>query len=53
LEFTQLVSDLSLGINLSNWMNIRRDFGLWTFNIFETAIDNEDFERWAKYTVFK
>ena len=38
-------------------MNLRRDLELWTFNIVETAIDNEHFESWTKcilhYAMFK
>ena len=45
------------GLQLSDWMNLRRDFELWTFNIVETAIDYEDFESWTKcilhYAMFK
>jgi hypothetical protein len=29
-------------------MNLRRDFELWTFNIFETAIDYGDFRSCTK-----
>jgi len=48
LEFAQLVSCPDLGTKLSDWMNLRRDFNLWTFNIVETAIDYEDFGSWSK-----
>ena len=44
LEFAHLVSCLALGIITSDWMNLRRHFELWTFNIVETAIDYGDFE---------
>ena len=36
------------GLQLSDWMNLRRDLELWTFNIVETAIDYEDFGSWTK-----
>ena len=46
-----------LGLQLSDWMNLRRDFELWTFNILETAIDYENFESWTEcilhYAMFK
>jgi hypothetical protein len=29
---------LSQGLQLSDWMDLRRDFELWTFDIVETAI---------------
>ena len=32
-------SVLLWGLQLSDWMNLRRDIELWTFNIVETAID--------------
>ena len=48
LEFAQLVSCLSLRITVSDWMDLRRDLELWTFNIVETALDYEDFESWTK-----
>ena len=45
------------GLQLSDWMNLRRDFELWTFNIVVTAIDYEDFESWTKcilhYAMFR
>ena len=45
------------GLQLSDWMNLRRDLELWTFNIVETAIDCKDFESWTKfilhYAMFK
>jgi hypothetical protein len=38
-------------------MNLRRDLELWIFNIFETAINYEDFKSWTKcilcYAMFK
>ena len=44
-------------LQLSDWMNLRRDLGLWTFNIAETTIDYQDFENWTKcilhYVMFK
>jgi hypothetical protein len=36
------------GLQLSDWMNLRRDLELRTFNIVETTIDYEDFESWTK-----
>ena len=30
-----------------HWMNLRRDFELWTFNIFETGVDDGDFWSWT------
>jgi hypothetical protein len=36
-------------LQLSDWMNLRRDLELWTFNIVETAIDYEDFKSCTKY----
>ena len=30
-----------------HWMNLRRDFDLWTFNVFETGIDDGDFWGWT------
>jgi hypothetical protein len=45
------------GLQLSDWINLRRDLEFWTFNIVETAVDYEDFESWTKcmlhYSVFK
>jgi hypothetical protein len=38
LEFAQLIS-LPWELQLSDWMNLRSDFILWTFNIIDTAID--------------
>jgi hypothetical protein len=43
LEFAQLVFCLALGITVNDWMNLRRDFELWNFNIVEIATDYEDF----------
>jgi hypothetical protein len=37
-----------MGLQLSNGMNLRRDFELCSFNIFGTSIDNEDFKSWIK-----
>ena len=51
MEFAQLVSRLALGITVK-WMNLKRDFKLWTFNIVETAIDYEDFGSWIKYIFY-
>ena len=48
LEFAQLVSCLAYGLQLSDWISIRRDFELWIFNIVETAIDHGDFGSWTK-----
>ena len=31
------------GLQLSDWMNLRRDFELWAFYIVETVIDYRDF----------
>jgi hypothetical protein len=31
------------GLQLHDWMTLRRDFELWNFNIFETGIDDGDF----------
>jgi hypothetical protein len=39
LEFAQLV--WIWGLQLGEWMNLRRDPELWTFNTVETAIDFE------------
>jgi hypothetical protein len=56
LEFAQLVSCFALGM-LSDSMNLRRDFELWTFNIIDTTIDYGDFGSWAKcvlhYAMFR
>ena len=45
------------GLQLSDWMNLRRDLELWIFNVVETAIDYEDFKSWTKcilhYAMFK
>jgi hypothetical protein len=49
LEFAQQVSYLDSGLQLSDWMDLRRDFELWTFDIV-TAIDYEDFGSWTKST---
>jgi hypothetical protein len=50
LESAQLVSCLGLGLQLSDWMDLRRYFELWNFNIDEAAIDYEDFGTWTKCT---
>jgi hypothetical protein len=42
LEFAQLVSYLLWGLQLSDWMNLRRNLELCTFNVVETAIDYGD-----------
>ena len=56
-EVAQLVPVLLWGLQLSDWMNLRRDLELWIFNIVETAIDYEDFKSWTKcilhYAMFK
>jgi len=44
LKSAQLVSCSAWGLQLSDWLNLRRDFELWTFNIVETGIDYRDFE---------
>uniref|UniRef100_UPI00402BD5E0 zinc finger protein 120-like n=1 Tax=Arvicanthis niloticus TaxID=61156 RepID=UPI00402BD5E0 len=31
------------GLQLHDWSDLRRDFALWTFIIYETSIDDEDF----------
>jgi hypothetical protein len=45
------------GLQLSDWMNLRRDLELWIFNIVENAIDYEDLKSWTKcilhYAMFK
>ena len=48
LEFVQLVSCLALGIT-SDWMSLRGDLELWTFNFVETAIASVSFGNWTKY----
>ena len=40
------------GLQLSDWIDLRRDFELWTFNIIETAIDYGDFGSWTKCNVY-
>ena len=40
------------GLQLSDWMDLRRDFELWTFNIVETAVDYRDFGSWTKYVFY-
>ena len=50
LEFAQLVFCLALGITVNDWMNLRRDFELWNFNIVDTVLDYEDFVSWTKCT---
>ena len=32
------------GLQLSDWMNLRRNFELWTYNTVETVIDYGTFE---------
>jgi hypothetical protein len=39
------------GLQLSNWMNVRRDFELWTFNIIEAVMDYGGFGSWSKCTL--
>jgi len=39
-------------LQLSDWMNLRRDFELWTFNIVGTAIDYGDFGNRTKHGIF-
>ena len=48
MEFAQLAFDLALGLQLSDWMHIRRDFELQAFNIVETVIDYGDISSWTK-----
>ena len=36
------------GLQLSDWMNLRRDLELWTVNIVKSVIDYEDFGSWTK-----
>jgi hypothetical protein len=50
LKFPQLFPVLVQGLQLSDWMNLRRDFKLWTFNIVDTAMDYRDFGNWTKCT---
>jgi hypothetical protein len=38
-----LLTGLLWELQLSDWMNIKRDFELWIFDIVETAIDDGDF----------
>ena len=38
------------GLQLSDWIDLRRDFELWIFNIVDTVIDYGDFGSWTKYT---
>ena len=42
--FTVLLWELQL----SDWLNLRIDFELWTFNIVDTTIDCVDFGSWTK-----
>ena len=37
---------------MSDWLDLRRDFELWTFNIVDTAIDHENFGNWTKCTFY-
>ena len=52
-----IVRILLWGLQLSDWMNLRRGLELRTFNIVEIAIDYEDFKSWTKrilhYAMFK
>ena len=48
-----LLTALLWGLQLSDWINLRRNFELWTFNIVETAIDYEDFVCVLHYAMFK
>ena len=34
------------GLQLSDWMNLRRDLELWTFNTVETTINYGDSRSW-------
>jgi len=44
LEFAHLVSCLALGgLQLCDWMDLRRDFELWTFNTVDITINYGDF----------
>ena len=45
LKFAQL---LLWGLQLSDRMDLRRDFELWTLNIVETARDYGDVGSWTK-----
>ena len=36
------------GLLISDWMDLRRDFEIWNFNIVETAMDYGDFGSWTK-----
>jgi hypothetical protein len=36
-------------LQLRDYMNLRRGFELWTFNIIETAMDYEDLWSWNKF----
>ena len=56
-EFGVCPDVLLWGLQLSDWMNLRRDFELWTFNIVDTAIDYGDSGNWTKcslhYAMFR
>ena len=43
-----IVRILLWGLQLSDWMNLRRGLELQTFNIVEIAIHYEDFKSWTK-----
>jgi hypothetical protein len=40
------------GLQLSDWMDLIRDFELWTFNFVKTAVDYEAFQSWTKCTFY-
>jgi hypothetical protein len=39
-------------LQLSDWMNLKRDFEFWTLNSVETAIDYGDFRSWIKFIFY-
>jgi hypothetical protein len=43
LELYDLLLNFDFIGDYSDWIHLRRDFELWTFNIVETAIDYGDF----------
>jgi hypothetical protein len=57
LEFAKLVPILLWGLQLSDWINLRRDLELQTFTTVETVIDYESFGCWNKcilhYTMYR
>jgi hypothetical protein len=57
MEITQLFPASIWELQLIDWLNLRREFQLWTFNIVETAMDYGDFGSWTKcilhYAMFK